>query len=203
MASDASTVLKRVKDEKVEFVRFWFTDIFGQLKCFAIDKDELEDAFDDGMGFDGSSITGFNRDRGVGHDRHARPVDVRDPAVARQENARRPDVLRRPHARRRALRGRPALHHAPRAGARAKELGFDDYYLGPELEFFYFKPTTEGPAEVLDGGGYFDLTTLDAGSDFRRDDGLRPARARHPRSSTPTTRSAPRSTRSTCASPRG
>ena len=44
MASDASTVLKRVKDEKVEFVRFWFTDIFGQLKSFAIGKDELEDA---------------------------------------------------------------------------------------------------------------------------------------------------------------
>ena len=61
MASDASTVLKRVKDEKVEFVRFWFTDIFGQLKSFAIGKDELEDAFADGMGFDGSSITGFNR----------------------------------------------------------------------------------------------------------------------------------------------
>ena len=61
MASDASAVLKRVKDEKVEFVRFWFTDIFGQLKSFAIGKDELEDAFADGMGFDGSSITGFNR----------------------------------------------------------------------------------------------------------------------------------------------
>jgi glutamine synthetase len=46
---------------EVEFVRFWFTDIFGQLKSFAIGKDELEDAFADGMGFDGSSITGFNR----------------------------------------------------------------------------------------------------------------------------------------------
>ena len=61
MGSDASAVLKRVQDEGVEFVRFWFTDIFGQLKSFAVGKDELEDAFADGMGFDGSSITGFNR----------------------------------------------------------------------------------------------------------------------------------------------
>src|SRR6266542_3841043 len=57
----AQDVLERVRAENVEFVRFWFTDIFGQLKSFAIGKDELEDAFESGMGFDGSSITGFNR----------------------------------------------------------------------------------------------------------------------------------------------
>jgi glutamine synthetase len=54
-----------------------------------------------------------------------------------------------------------------RALARARDMGFDHYYLGPELEFFLFK-SDEAP-EVLDRGGYFDLTTLDVGSDFRRD----------------------------------
>ena len=53
-------VLKRVADEKVEYVLFWFTDLEGHLKSFAITLSELEGALDDGMGFDGSSITGFN-----------------------------------------------------------------------------------------------------------------------------------------------
>src|SRR5687768_15687935 len=53
-------VLKRVKDESVQFALLWFTDLEGHLKSFAITPAELEDALDDGMGFDGSSITGFN-----------------------------------------------------------------------------------------------------------------------------------------------
>src|SRR5215211_5916786 len=53
-------VLRRVKEERVEFVHLWFTDIEGHLKSFAITLDELDGALDDGMGFDGSSITGFN-----------------------------------------------------------------------------------------------------------------------------------------------
>src|SRR6185312_11919783 len=53
-------VLKRVDKEKVEFVLLWFTDLEGHLKSFAITPSELEGALDDGMGFDGSSITGFN-----------------------------------------------------------------------------------------------------------------------------------------------
>jgi len=54
-----------------------------------------------------------------------------------------------------------------RALQRAKDMGFDHYYLGPELEFFLFKD--DQGTEVLDKGGYFDLTTLDVASDFRRD----------------------------------
>src|ERR671936_17493 len=53
-------VLKRINDEGVEFILLWFTDIEGHLKSFAITPGEVEDALDDGMGFDGSSITGFN-----------------------------------------------------------------------------------------------------------------------------------------------
>src|SRR5205085_1933072 len=54
-----------------------------------------------------------------------------------------------------------------RALARAADLGFDHFYLGPELEFFLFKD--DQGTEILDKGGYFDLTTLDVASDFRRD----------------------------------
>src|SRR5437588_12321194 len=49
-----------VDEHKIRFIRFWFTDILGQLKSFSINKEELDDAFEGGMGFDGSSITGFN-----------------------------------------------------------------------------------------------------------------------------------------------
>ena len=49
-----------VEDRDIRFVRLWFTDILGQLKSFSINAQELEDAFEGGMGFDGSSITGFN-----------------------------------------------------------------------------------------------------------------------------------------------
>src|SRR3989454_11381240 len=53
-------VVKRITDEGVEFILLWFTDIEGHLKSFAVTPSEIEDALDDGMGFDGSSITGFN-----------------------------------------------------------------------------------------------------------------------------------------------
>ena len=53
----AADVIELVKDSDV---RFWFTDVLGQLKSFSVNASELEDAFEGGMGFDGSSITGFN-----------------------------------------------------------------------------------------------------------------------------------------------
>src|SRR3984957_16303835 len=53
-------VMAIVEDQKIRFIRMWFTDILGQLKAFSINVSELADAFEGGMGFDGSSITGFN-----------------------------------------------------------------------------------------------------------------------------------------------
>ena len=53
-------VLRRVDEDHVEFIRLWFTDINGQLKSFAVGREELDGALAEGMGFDGSSITGFN-----------------------------------------------------------------------------------------------------------------------------------------------
>src|SRR5437764_14637622 len=56
----AQDVQSIVDDRNIRFIRLWFTAILGQLKSFSINKEELEDAFEGGMGFDGSSITGFN-----------------------------------------------------------------------------------------------------------------------------------------------
>jgi glutamine synthetase len=165
-STTADDVLRRVEEENVEFVRFWFTDIFGALKSFAIGREELPGAFEDGMGFDGSSITGFNRIE------ESDMIAMPDPATFRLLPWRGPDhkvgrvfcdVL---------VPGGEPYEGDPRwvmrrALARAKDMGFDHYYLGPELEFFLFKD--DQGTEVLDKGGYFDLTTLDVASDFRRD----------------------------------
>src|SRR5436190_13830913 len=56
----AEDVKAIVAEREIRFIRFWFTDILGQLKSFSINVAELDDAFEGGMGFDGSSITGFN-----------------------------------------------------------------------------------------------------------------------------------------------
>ncbi len=58
---NADDVLKAVKDYNVSFVQFWFIDILGVLKSFQVTPRELEAAFEEGMGFDGSSITGFTK----------------------------------------------------------------------------------------------------------------------------------------------
>ncbi|HWH43622.1 MAG TPA: glutamine synthetase family protein [Thermoleophilaceae bacterium] len=166
-STDAGEILARVGDENVEFVRFWFTDIFGQLKSFAVGKDELSEAFESGMGFDGSSITGFNRIE------ESDMIAMPDPSTFKilpwrsrgEHKVGRVfcDVLKpggEPYE------GDPRFVMR-RALARAGDMGFDHYYLGPELEFFLFKD--DQGTEVLDRGGYFDLTTLDVASDFRRD----------------------------------
>src|SRR5215212_6255218 len=147
--ADPGEVLARVEQENVEFVRFWFTDILGQLKSFAVGEDELEDALAAGMGFDGSSITRFNRIEES--DRIPRP----DPPTFKRRPWRRPDhkvgrvfcdVLK-PDGQ--PYEGDPR-YVLKRALQRAKDMGFDHYYLGPELEFFLFKD--DQGTEVLDKG---------------------------------------------------
>src|ERR1043165_5718829 len=56
----ADDVLRIAQERDIRFIRLWFTDVLGQLKSFSINSSELADAFEGGMGFDGSSITGFN-----------------------------------------------------------------------------------------------------------------------------------------------
>lgn len=158
-------VWKIVKERDVKFIRLWFTDILGQLKSFAITDDELEGAFNEGMGFDGSSIKGFARiDES---DMLARPDPVtfqivpwrpKEKAVARMFC----DILNPDGS---PYEGDPR-YVLRRNLERLKGMGYT-FYVGPELEYFYFK--SDRNPETLDEGGYFDLTTLDAAGDLRRE----------------------------------
>ena len=159
-------VLKMAKERGVKFIRLWFTDIMGQVKSFAITDAELAGALENGMGFDGSSITGYQdieeSDMLALPDPNTfqiLPWRPQEKAVGRMIC----DILtpdRKPYA------GDPR-YVLKRAIGRMKKMGFDHYYLGPELEYFYFKD--DQVQEILDKGGYFDLTTLDMASDLRRD----------------------------------
>lgn len=166
MPRTAEEILSFVEERQVRFIRLWFTDILGRLKSFSVGRDELQDAFDGGMGFDGSSITGFNAIEES--DMIAMPDPTtfallpwrpQEDGVARMFC----DVLT---PERTPYEGDPR-YILRRALERAKAMGFDDFFVGPELEYFYFKDAKG--TEVLDEGGYFDLTTLDAGSDLRRE----------------------------------
>src|ERR1700723_2851080 len=162
----AADVLAIVAEQKIRFIRLWFTDVLGQLKAFSINVTELADAFEGGMGFDGSSITGFNAIEES--DMIAQP----DPSTFVQLPWRPDDVgvgrmfcdILTPE--RTPYEGDPR-HVLRRAVQRAEAMGFDHFYVGPELEYFYFRDSKS--TEVLDEGGYFDLTTLDAGSALRRE----------------------------------
>jgi len=158
-------VFRAVRDHKVRFIHFWFCDVLGMLKSFSIDPSELEEGMTEGMGFDGSSIEGFARIEES--DMIAKP----DPTTFQiipwrpqdQPSARMfCDILEpdgTPYA------GDPR-YVLKRVLQRAKSKGFT-FYVGPELEYFYFKSPTE--AAILDHGGYFDTTPLDLGNDLRRE----------------------------------
>ncbi len=158
-------VLKTIKSRDVHFVRFWFTDVLGSMKSFAVIPSELENAFADGMGFDGSCVAGFSRT--TESDMLAFPD-----AETFQVLPWRPDsnAVARMFCDIRTPRGEVFEGDSRQVLARMVEKAADRGYVfnvGPELEYFYFKDA-EG-TEVLDRGGYFDLTSLDYASDLRRD----------------------------------
>ncbi len=158
-------VLRVVRDQDIKFVRFWFTDVLGILKSFAVTPPQLDSAFDEGMGFDGSSIEGFTRIQ------ESDMVAMPDPSTfvvlpwrrGSGGTARMFCDIKRPDGT--AFPGDPR-HILQRTLKKASDLGYT-MYLGPELEFFYFKDSKG--TEVLDRGGYFDLTPLDVATDLRRD----------------------------------
>lgn len=159
-------LIEQVQENDVEFIRLWFTDINGILKSFAITQDELENALNWGMGFDGSSITGFQDIEES--DMIAMP-DTDTFAILPwrpQENgvARMICDILKPGGE--PYEGDPR-YILKRALSKMEKMGFDHFYVGPELEYFYFK-SSEKP-EPLDKGGYFDLTPLDVATNLRRD----------------------------------
>lgn len=158
-------VLKTVKSRDVHFVRLWFTDVMGRMKSFAIMPSELEYAFSDGMGFDGSCVEGFcatqESDMLAFPDASTfqlLPWRPQSNAVGRMFcEIKLPDGTPFDGDPRRVLE---------RAVRKANDMGYI-FNVGPELEYFYFK-NPDG-TELLDRGGYFDLTSLDYASDLRRD----------------------------------
>ena len=157
--------LKEARDGDVKFIRLWFTDILGNLKGFAITYEELEAALTRGMGFDGSAIEGFAR--AEEKDLYALPDPntfsllpwrPRSNAVARMFC----DIVTPDDA---AFEGDPRWV-LRRNIERAAHMGFT-YYVGPELEYFYFKDSTS--AVPLDQGGYFDQDATSQSTDLRRE----------------------------------
>ncbi|MEW6442831.1 MAG: glutamine synthetase family protein [bacterium] len=160
----AEDVLRIVRDRKVAFIQFWFTDVLGQLKSFAITPEELELAFTEGMGFDGSSIQGFARIE------ESDMVAIPDPTTFQllpwrpqdQPSGRMFCDILNPDGK--PYDGDPR-YVLKRMLKRTAERGYT-YYVGPELEYFYFQ--SDRAPEILDQGGYFDVTPLDRANDLRR-----------------------------------
>jgi glutamine synthetase len=157
-------VLQAIKDENVEYVLFWFTDLEGHLKSFAITPGEIAEALNDGMGFDGSSITGFNAIQ------ESDMVAIPDPETWRLMPNGGAKVGRMicdivtpagdPYE------GDPR-YVLRRAIERMQSMGFDTFNIGPELEYFLF--ADDKGTETLDEGGYFAMTTMDAATELRND----------------------------------
>jgi len=158
-------VLNIVKEKEVGFIQFWFTDVLGILKSFAVTPSELEEGLTEGMGFDGSSIEGFARIEES--DMIAKPDLTTfqflpwrpgDKPVARMFC----DILQPDGT---PYEGDPR-YVLRRVLKRAADKGYT-FYVGPELEYFYFE--NNGAPKIIDKGGYFDARPLDMGADLRRE----------------------------------
>jgi glutamine synthetase len=166
LAAPTSYALRTAEELGIRFVRLWFVDVVGSLKSCAIPVSELEQALDEGVGIDGSSLEAGTRL--IELDAIARPDPTTfevlpwrmDGGVARMFCD-----IELPDGRPFAGDSREVLRRQLR---RAAELGYV-FQVGPEIEFFLFaEPQDDGPPQPLDEGAYFDLTPLDVGSDFRR-----------------------------------
>jgi glutamine synthetase len=162
-------VLRTLEERDIRFVRLWFTDVLGMLKSVSVAPAELEAAFEEGLGFDGSSIEGFARVY------ESDMVAMPDPTTfqvfpfegqGEGESARMfCDIL--------APDGSPSWsdprHVLRRTMSRAAEKGFT-FYTHPEIEFFLLSdtPTDGSEPTPVDSGGYFDHTTHAIARDFRR-----------------------------------
>ncbi|HUV38889.1 MAG TPA: glutamine synthetase family protein, partial [Planctomycetota bacterium] len=159
-------VLKTAAERKIRFVRLWFTDVLGFLKSFAITVEELEEAVSEGKGFDGSSVEGFARIQ------ESDVVALPDPSTFAVLPGGDDDGAVEARMFCDVLNPDGTPYNGDPRGAlkrilkKASDLGFT-YCVGPELEYFYFK-CAKG-TEVLDAGGYFDLTPLDVAHDLRRE----------------------------------
>ncbi len=164
-------VLHTVEERQIRFVRLWFTDILGTLKSVAIAPAELDGAFDEGIGFDGSAIEGFAR--ASESDMILRP----DPSTFQVLPGRgpgEPGDSARMFCDIQMPDGAPSWadprYVLRRALSKAAQKGFT-FYTHPEIEFFLLRDMPRDGSEPtpIDRGGYFDMTSHDRAHDFRRD----------------------------------
>lgn len=164
LTADKEFVLRTVEERNIKFIRLWFTDIVGLPKSFDITPNELEEALEEGLGFDGSSIEGFARIEES--DMIARPdpstFQVLPAHPSRHLSARMFSDIHLPDGS--PFPGDPRFV-LKQTLMRAAEMGFT-YYVGPELEYFYF--ANSRGTEFLDHGSYFDLTHKELASDLRK-----------------------------------
>jgi len=163
-------IVERVKEQNVRFIRLQFTDLFGTIKNVEIPVSQLDKALSNKMMFDGSSIEGFVRIEES--DMYLYPdldTFVIFPWTAEKGKVARlicdiyyPDGT--------PFDGDPRSN-LKRVLNEMKELGFTDFNVGPEPEFFLFKLNAEGKPtlELNDQGGYFDFAPTDLGENCRRD----------------------------------
>ena len=158
-------VLRTVKERDVQFIRLWFTDVSGTLKGFAIMREELEEALNEGFGFDGSSIDGYARSD------ESDMIALPDPTTfsllpwrPQERGVARLfcDILLPDGS---PFTGDPR-YVLKKNLEKAREKGFT-FYVGPEMEYFYLK-SPDDPTPV-DAAGYFDQDSLDLTTDLRRD----------------------------------
>ncbi|MBW1846585.1 MAG: glutamine synthetase [Deltaproteobacteria bacterium] len=165
LCKTADDVKKIVKEKDISFIQFWFTDVLGFLKSFAVTPSELDEGLTEGMGFDGSSIEGFARIEESDMIAMPDPTTFQlvpwrsgDKPVARMFC----DILQPDGSN---YEGDPR-YVLKRLLKKVADMGYT-YYLGPELEYFYFRDNK--CTEILDRGGYFDSRPVDLGSNLRRE----------------------------------
>ncbi|MGH9083489.1 MAG: glutamine synthetase family protein [Acidimicrobiales bacterium] len=167
MKSQRDYVLRTVEERGIRFVQLWFTDVLGTSKAVNITPAELEDALDEGLTFDGSSIDGFSRVKEA--DVLARPDPTTFQLLPWEDQ---PEVVARVFCDifdldGTAFAGCPR-HALRRTLERARGAGFT-FFAAPEVEYFYFADADPArPPRTLDAGGYFDHTPADPSSDLRR-----------------------------------
>ena len=169
MGKQEDFVLRALEERDVRFVRLWFTDVLGYLKSVSVAPAELEGAFAEGIGFDGSAIEGFARVTEADMLAHPDPATFQllpwrgeSPSTARMFC----DIMM-PDGSPSYADPRYVLKRTLHAAA---EKGFT-FYTHPEIEFYLFsgRPGAGEDPVPVDRSGYFDHTAQSRGSDFRRE----------------------------------
>jgi glutamine synthetase len=162
-------VLRTLEERDIRFVRLWFTDVLGTLKSVSVAPAELESAFEEGIGFDGSAIEGFARvyesDMVAMPDPTTFQVFPFEGGVSGESARMFCDVLQ-PDG---SASWADPRHVLRRMLSKAAEKGFT-FYTHPEIEFFLLEdgPLDGSVPKPVDSGGYFEHTTHAVARDFRR-----------------------------------